>query len=79
MKKAIATAQEHGKMTRSLEIRSISGLSRKAFCDKYGIPVRTVEAWDAGINDPSDWVMDLLERVVREDFDDEYDAFYDNL
>ena len=53
---------------RSIQIRSISGLSRKAFCDKYGIPVRTVEAWDAGVNDPSDWVMDLLERVVREDF-----------
>lgn len=54
-------------MTRSEEIRSIAGMSRAAFSRKYGIPIRTLEEWDAGRRTPSDWVMDLLERVVKED------------
>ena len=54
--------------TRSERIREISGLSRAAFCKKYNIPIRTVEDWDWGKKTPSEWVLDLLERVVREDF-----------
>jgi len=54
--------------TRSEKIREISGLSRTAFCKRYNIPLRTVEDWDWGKKVPSDWVLDLLERVVREDF-----------
>lgn len=54
--------------TRSEKIREISGLSRTAFCKKYNIPLRTVEDWDWGKKEPSGWVMDLLERVVKMDF-----------
>ena len=56
------------KRFRSIIIRQISGLSRVDFCKKYNIPVRTVEDWDWGKKTPSDWVLDLLERAVREDF-----------
>lgn len=51
----------------SKEIRALLGVSRAEFCRRYGIPIRTVEAWDAGVTHPSEWVMNLLERVVRED------------
>jgi putative transcriptional regulator len=54
--------------TRSERIREISGLSRATFCKKYNIPIRTVEDWDWGKKIPSEWVLDLLERVVMEDF-----------
>lgn len=54
--------------TRSERIREISDLSRAAFCKKYNIPIRTVEDWDWGKKIPSEWVLDLLERAVKEDF-----------
>lgn len=54
-------------MTKSEEIRSILGISRAAFSRKYNIPIRTLEDWDAGKKNPPEYVMDLLERAVRED------------
>lgn len=51
----------------SKEIRAILGVSRAEFSRRYGIPIRTLEEWDAGRHMAPDWVMALLERVVRED------------
>jgi len=56
------------KRFRSIVIRRSVGVSRAEFCKKYNIPIRTVEDWDWGKKIPSEWVLDLLERVVREDF-----------
>lgn len=56
-------------MTRSEEIRAILGISRTAFSRKYNIPLRTLEEWDAGRKTPPDYVLNMLERVVREDKD----------
>lgn len=53
----------------SKEIREISGLSRVDFSKKYNIPLRTLENWDSGIRIPPDYVLNLLERVVRIDFE----------
>lgn len=55
----------------SVEIRAILGISRAEFSRRYGIPIRTLEGWDAGVRQPSEWVLKLLERVVREDADAE--------
>lgn len=52
---------------RSQEIREKAGLSRAEFSRRYGIPVRTLENWDAGLNIPPGYVLDLLERVVNSD------------
>lgn len=50
------------------EIREkILGISRAEYSRRYGIPVRTLEDWDAGIRKPPKWVVNLLERVARED------------
>ena len=49
------------------EIRAILGVSRAEFSRRYGIPIRTLEDWDAGKNHPSPWLLKLLERVVMED------------
>lgn len=48
-------------------IRNYTGMSRAEFSRKYHIPVRTLEEWDADRRDPSDWVIDLLARVVIDD------------
>lgn len=49
------------------EIRAILGVSRAEFSRRYGIPIRTLEDWDAEKHEPPEWVLRLLERVVRED------------
>lgn len=54
-------------MTRSEEIRATLGISRAEFSRRYEIPIRTLEDWDAGKKNPPEYVMDLLERAVRED------------
>ena len=51
----------------SKEIRALLGISRAEFSRRYGIPVRTLEEWDAGRHLAPEWVMSLLERVVKED------------
>lgn len=53
--------------TESLRIRAILGISRAEFCRRYHIPVRSLENWDRGIQDPPVYVYELLERAVRED------------
>lgn len=53
--------------TESVAIRGILGIKRIAFSRKYHIPIRTLEDWDAGINTPPDYVLELLERVATED------------
>ena len=49
------------------EIRALLGISRAEFSRRYGIPIRTLENYDAGSRQPPEWVMALLERAVRED------------
>lgn len=56
----------------SREIRTLSKLSRAAFSRKYNIPIRTLEDWDNGKNNPPVYVMELLERAVREDMHEQY-------
>lgn len=51
----------------TLEIRALLGISRAEFSRRYGIPIRTLEEWDAGRHSPPEWVLRLLERVVRWD------------
>lgn len=51
----------------SKEIRDLLGVSRAEFSRRYSIPVRTLENWDAGVNQAPEWVLVMLERIVRED------------
>lgn len=50
---------------RATRIRKLSGLNRTAFCEKYGVVYRTYEYWERGFNNAPDYIMDLLEHVVR--------------
>lgn len=51
------------------EIRALTGLSRVDFCKYYGIPYRSMENWERGIRVAPEYVMRLLERCVRIDFE----------
>ena len=50
------------------ELRSLTGLSQKFFSDKYEIPKRTIEDWEAERRTPPEYVIKLLERVIKDDF-----------
>lgn len=52
------------------EIRALTGLSQQKFADKYRIPKRTIENWESEKTIPAEYVMELLERAVKEDFPD---------
>ena len=47
------------------EIRAMTGLSQARFAEKYGIPKRTIESWEAGDRNPPPYVIKLLDRVIR--------------
>ena len=53
-------------------IRKLSGLTQDAFSKKYGIPKRSIENWEAASDstyrEPPDYLLRLLERVVKEDY-----------
>ena len=49
------------------EIRAITGLSQARFGEKYEIPLRTIQDWEAGVRKPPVYVLKMLERVVLED------------
>lgn len=53
------------------EIRELTGLSRAAFCRMYGIPLRTMENYEAGTREAPAWVLSLLERAVKADTEKE--------
>lgn len=52
-------------------LRSLTGLSQQAFSDKYEIPKRTIEDWERGRRKPPEYVVKLLERVVKGDVEKE--------
>ena len=50
------------------ELRQITGLSQKAFGEKYHIPKRSIENWEGGQRQVSETILYLLERAVKEDY-----------
>ena len=53
------------------EIRELSGLSGVKFAEKYNIPYRTYMDWVHEKTKPQAYLLGLLERVVRIDFNKE--------
>ena len=51
-------------------LREMTGLSQQAFSDKYKIPKRTIENWEAGSRVPPAYVVNLLERAVVDEYGD---------
>ena len=49
------------------EIREYLGVSRAEFSRRYHIPTRTLDDWEKGKRTPPPYVVELLERVVKED------------
>lgn len=49
------------------KLRRTTGLSQRKFAKKYNIPCRTIENWEEGKNEPPEYVLELLAKVVVAD------------
>ena len=47
------------------ELRESTGMSRKDFSDHMGIPVRTLEDWEAGRRTPPDYLPRLIAYQLK--------------
>ena len=57
------------------ELRESTGMNRKAFCEFFGIPYRTVTDWELDNRHAPEYVLRLLEYYIRhENFSKESDA-----
>lgn len=55
-------------LTNIKSIRAKTNLSQREFSDKYGIPKRTIENWESGASSPPDYVMNLLEFAIENEY-----------
>jgi putative transcriptional regulator len=49
------------------ELRKLTGLTQNGFSNKYNIPKRTLQDWEAERRTPPEYVIELLERCVKLD------------
>ena len=47
------------------DLRESTGMSRKEFSDHTGIPVRTLEDWEAGRRTPPDYIPRLIAYQLK--------------
>ena len=47
------------------ELRQQAGMSQKAFGDYFGIPIRTIQNWEAGINQCADYLLKLMDYKLK--------------
>lgn len=47
------------------DIRKQTGMNRRVFAEYFGIPLRTVEEWEAGRRKMPDYLMRLIEYKLR--------------
>ena len=49
------------------ELRHKAGLSRKEFCETFGIPYRTIQDWELGNRKCPDYLIGLIEyKLIHE-------------
>ncbi|SCP98012.1 helix-turn-helix domain-containing protein [Anaerobium acetethylicum] len=46
-------------------LRAEAGLNRKEFAEHFGIPLRTVEDWEAGKRKPPEYIPRLIEYQIK--------------
>jgi len=49
------------------ELRKQLGDTQTEFAERYNIPFRTIQNWEAGVRTPPEYLLELLESRVKED------------
>lgn len=67
------------KMNKIRKIRDDIGMNRREFSEHFGIPIRTIEEWEAGRRKPSDYLPRLIEYQIKyENLIEEMNKNHDN-
>lgn len=48
-----------------LKLRNSTGMNRKAFCEYFEIPYRTMQDWELGHRNMPEYLLRLMEYKVR--------------
>lgn len=51
--------------TKIKELRKLTGMNRREFCEYFQIPYRTVTEWELGNRHAPEYVLRLLEYYIR--------------
>lgn len=51
------------------KMREEAGMTQKAFSNFFGIPVRTLQDWEAGLRKPPEYVVRLLPYKLKAEWD----------
>lgn len=54
------------------ELRAVTGKNQTDFGKLYGIPLRTIQNWETCARNPPEYVFNLLDRAVKQDFPGAY-------
>lgn len=49
------------------DLRQQSGMTQKQFAYYFGIPKRTVENWEAGVNQCPQYLLDLMQYKLEKE------------
>lgn len=49
------------------ELRKASGMSQRKYAEYFGIPRRTIENWDSGINECAPYLIDLMKYKLEKE------------
>lgn len=50
-------------------LRKEAGMTQRMFSDFFGIPVRTLQDWEAGLRKPPEYVVRLLPYKLKAEWD----------
>ncbi len=48
-----------------IELRKSTGMNKKEFCSYFGIPYRTLQAWELGCREMPEYLFRLMEYKVQ--------------
>lgn len=51
------------------KMRNEAGMTQKTFSEFFGIPVRTLQDWEAGVRKPPEYVVRLLPYKLKAEWD----------
>lgn len=47
------------------EIRKKTSMTQRQFAEHFGIPLRTLQNWENGVNVPPEYTVNMIRRLLR--------------
>lgn len=47
------------------EIRKQTKMTQRQFAEHFGIPLRTLQNWENGVNTPPEYTVNMIRRLLR--------------